>query len=102
MAMMLSWRKQINKQEAIKLIELNQKYVKILSWHGSLQKRWIMIDFDNKLNEFHRQLVCGEVYSRIQGKNEETLAMISLYHHGAPLAKLEAKRWLQKVIGGER
>ena len=59
-----------------------------------------MIDFDNKLNEFHRQLVCVEVYSHIPGKNEETLAMISLYHHGAPLAKLEAKKWLQKVMGG--
>ena len=51
-----------------------------------------MIDFDNKLNEFHRQLVCWEVYSRIPGKNEETLAMISVYHHGAPWAKLEAKQ----------
>ena len=61
-----------------------------------------MIDFDNKLNEFHRQLVRGEAYSRIPGKNEETLAMISLYHHGAPWAKLEAKKWLQKAIGGER
>ena len=59
-----------------------------------------MIDFDNKLNEFHRQLVSGEVYSRIPGKKEETLAVISLYHHGAPLAKLEAKKWLQKVMGG--
>ena len=59
-----------------------------------------MIDFDNKLNEFHRQLVCGEVYSRITGKNEETLAMISLYHHGEPWAKLEAQIWLKKVMEG--
>ena len=59
-----------------------------------------MIYFDNKLNEFHRQLVCVEVYRRIPGKNEETLAVISLYHHGAPWAKLEAKRWLQKVMVG--
>ena len=59
-----------------------------------------MIDFDNKLNEFHRQLVCGDVYSRIPGKKEETLAVISLYHHGAPWAKLEAKKWLQKVMEG--
>ena len=59
-----------------------------------------MIDFDNKLNEFHIQLVCGEVYFRIPGKNEETLAVISLYHHGAPWAKLEAKKWLQKVMEG--
>ena len=60
-----------------------------------------MIDFDNKLNEFHRRLVCGEVYSRITGKKEETLAVISLYHHGAPWAKPEAKKWLQKVMGGD-
>ena len=29
---------------------------------------------------------------------EEMLAMISLYYHGAPWAKLEAKKWLQKVV----
>ena len=55
-----------------------------------------MIDFDNKLNEFHRQLVCGEVYSRIPGKNEETLAMISVYRFGNTTAKLEAQIWLKK------
>lgn len=43
-------------------------------------------------------LISGDVYSRLPGKNEETLAMISLYRHGAPWAKLEAKRWLQKVM----
>ena len=59
-----------------------------------------MIDFDNKLNEFHRQLVCGNIYSRLPGKNEETLAMISLYRNGAPRAKLEAKKLLQKVMWG--
>ena len=59
-----------------------------------------MIDFDNKLNEFHRQLVCGEVYSRIPGKNEETLAMISVYRFGNPAAKLEAQIWLKKVMEG--
>ena len=59
-----------------------------------------MIDFDNKLNGFHRQLVCGEVYSRIPGKNEETLAMISVYMFGNPAAKLEAKIWLKKVMEG--
>ena len=59
-----------------------------------------MIDFDNKLNEFHRQLVCGEVYSRIPGKKEEILAMISVYMFGNPEAKLEAKRWLQNVMEG--
>ena len=59
-----------------------------------------MIDFDNKLNEFHRQLVCGEVYSRIPGKNEETLAMISVYRFCNPAAKLEAKIWLKKVMEG--
>ena len=42
------------------------------------------------------------IYSSLQGKNEETLAMISLYRHGASWAKLEAKIWLQKAIGGER
>ncbi len=26
------------------------------------------------------------------------MAMISLYRYGAPLAKQEAKRWLQKVM----
>ena len=67
---------------------------------GSGRKRWIMIDFDNKLNEFHRQLVCGEVYSRIPGKNEETLAMISVYRFGNPVAKLEAQIWLKKVMEG--
>ena len=59
-----------------------------------------MIDFDNKLNEFHRQLVCWEVYSRIPGKNEETLAMISVYRFGNPVAKLEAQIWLKKVMEG--
>jgi hypothetical protein len=42
----------------------------------------------------------GKRVERIPGKNEETLAMISLYRHGAPWAKLEAKRWLQKVMEG--
>ena len=42
------------------------------------------------VNEFHRQLVCGEVYSRIPGKNEETLAMISVYMFGKPATRLEA------------
>ena len=55
-----------------------------------------MIDFDNKLNEFHRQLVCGEVYSRIPGKNEEILAVISVYRFGNTVAKLEAQIWLKK------
>ena len=59
-----------------------------------------MIDFDNKLNEFHRQLVCGEVYSRIPGKNEETLAMISVYRFGNTETKLEAQIWLKKVMEG--
>ena len=59
-----------------------------------------MINFEDKLDDFHKGLVSGDIYSRIHGKNEETLAMISLYRHGAPWAKLEAKRWLQKVIEG--
>ena len=33
-------------------------------------------------------------------KNEETLAMISVYMFGNPAAKLEAKKWLQKVMEG--
>ena len=37
---------------------------------------------------------------RLVRLKEEQLAMISLYHHGAPWAKLEAKKWLQKVMEG--
>ena len=59
-----------------------------------------MISFDDRLDDFRKGLVSGDIYSRLPGKNEETLAMISLYRHGAPWAKLEAKRWLQKVIEG--
>ncbi|MGV3027891.1 hypothetical protein ACEF00_03935 [Streptococcus hyovaginalis] len=59
-----------------------------------------MISFDDRLDEFHRQLIFGTVYSRLPGKKEETLAMISVYRYGVPLAKLEAKRWLQKVMEG--
>ena len=91
----------MNKKEKLYTVEIpNPNSNRILIFCGSLRRRWIIIGFDNKLNEFHRQLVCGEVYSRIQGKNEETLAMISLYRHGAPWAKIEAKRWLQKVMEG--
>ncbi|HFI0853323.1 TPA: hypothetical protein ACGOYQ_001123 [Streptococcus suis] len=60
----------------------------------------MIISFDDGLIEFHRQLVCGEVYSRLPGKNEETLAMISVYKFGNPKAKIEAKRWLKKVMEG--
>ena len=59
-----------------------------------------MISFDDRLDDFHKWLVSGDIYSRLKEKNEEALAMISLYRHGAPWAKLEAKRWLQKVIEG--
>lgn len=59
-----------------------------------------MISFDDRLDEFRRQLISGAIYSRLPGKNEETLAMISVYRYGALLAKLEAKRWLQKVMEG--
>ena len=59
-----------------------------------------MSNFEDGLDNFHKGIVSGDIYSRLPGKNEETLAMISLYHHGAPWAKLEAKRWLQKVIEG--
>ena len=59
-----------------------------------------MISFEDRLDDFHKGLVSGDIYSRLQVKTEETLAMISLYRHGAPWAKLEAKRWLQKVMEG--
>ena len=59
-----------------------------------------MISFDDRLDDFRKGLVSGDIYSRLQGKNEETLAMISLYRHGPLWAKLEAKRWLQKVMEG--
>ena len=54
--------------------------------------------FENRLHDFHKWLISGNIYSRLPGKNEEALAMISLYRHGAPWAKLEAKKWLQKVM----
>ena len=59
-----------------------------------------MNNFEDKLDDFHEGLVSGDIYSRLPGKNEEPLAMISLYRHGAPWAKLEAKKWLQKVMEG--
>ena len=59
-----------------------------------------MSNFEDRLDNFHRGIISGNIYSRLPQKNEETLAMISLYHHGAPWAKLEAKRWLQKVMEG--
>ncbi|CYU27914.1 hypothetical protein [Streptococcus suis] len=58
------------------------------------------MSFEDRLAEFRRQLISGAIYSRLPGKNEETLAMISVYRFGAPLAKIEAKRWLQKVMEG--
>ena len=59
-----------------------------------------MSNFEDRLDNFHKGLISGDIYSRLPGKNEGTLAMISLYHHGAPWAKLEAKKWLQKVMEG--
>lgn len=59
-----------------------------------------MTNFEDKLDELRKQLIFGNIFSRLPGKNEETMAMISLYRYGAPLAKLEAKRWLQKVMEG--
>ena len=59
-----------------------------------------MNNFEDKLDVFHKGLISEDIYSRLQGKKIETLAMISLYRHGAPLAKLEAKKWLQKVMEG--
>ncbi|HEM5085767.1 TPA: hypothetical protein VB844_000513 [Streptococcus suis] len=58
------------------------------------------MNFEDRLAEFRRQLISGAIYSRLPGKNEETLAMISVYRFGAPLVKIEAKRWLQKVMEG--
>ena len=59
-----------------------------------------MISFEDKLDDFHKGLISEDIYSRLHGKKIETLAMISLYRHGAPWAKLEAKKWLQKVMEG--
>ncbi|HEM3698930.1 TPA: hypothetical protein U1C85_002016 [Streptococcus suis] len=56
--------------------------------------------FENRLHDFHKGIISGNIYSRLHGKKIEALAMISLYHHGAPWAKLEAKKWLQKVMEG--
>ena len=59
-----------------------------------------MTSFEDRLDDFHKGLIFGNIYSRLPVKIEETLAMISLYRKGAPWAKLEAKRWLQKVMEG--
>ena len=58
------------------------------------------MNFEDRLDNFHKGLIYGDIYSRLTGKNEEALAMISLYRHGAPWAKIEAKKWLQKVMEG--
>ena len=58
------------------------------------------MSFEDRLDDFHKELISGNIYSRLPGKNDETLAMISLYRHGTSWAKLEAKRWLQKVKEG--
>ena len=59
-----------------------------------------MMNFEDRLDDFHKGLISGDIYSCLPGKNEETLAMISLYRHGTPWAKPEAKKWLQKVMEG--
>ena len=59
-----------------------------------------MSNFEDRLDDFHKGLISGDIYSRLPGKKIETLAMISLYRHGASWAKLEAKKWLQKVMEG--
>lgn len=56
--------------------------------------------FEDKLNEFRQLLISGELYSTIPGKNEETLAMISVYRFGKSRMKREAKEWLEKVMEG--
>lgn len=53
------------------------------------------IDIDKDIKN-----ISGAIYSRLPGKNEEALAMISLYRFGSSNAKLEAKRWLQKLMEG--
>lgn len=59
-----------------------------------------MSNFEDRLDNFHKRIISGDVYSRLRGKKIETLAMISLYRHGAPWAKIEAKKLLQKVMEG--
>ena len=59
-----------------------------------------MSNFEDRLDDFHKGLIFWDIYSRLHGKKIEALAMISLYHHGAPWAKIEAKKWLQKVMEG--
>jgi hypothetical protein len=59
-----------------------------------------MSNFEDRLDNFHKGIIFGNIYSRLPGKNEETLATINLYRHGAPWAKLEAKKWLQKAMEG--
>ena len=56
--------------------------------------------FEDKLNKFRQLLISGELYSNISGKNEETLAMISVYRFGENKAKREAREWLKKVMEG--
>jgi hypothetical protein len=43
-----------------------------------------MGNFEDRLDNFHKGLIFGNIYSRLPRKNEETLAMINLYRHGAP------------------
>ena len=59
-----------------------------------------VMSFEDRLDDFHKGLISGDIYSRLRGKKTEALAMIGLYHHGAQWAKLEAKKWLQKVMVG--
>ncbi|WP_438477335.1 hypothetical protein [Streptococcus pluranimalium] len=57
-----------------------------------------MTNFEDRLDEFRKQLISGAIYSSLPEKNEETLAMISVYRFGESRAKHEAKKWLQKVM----
>lgn len=56
--------------------------------------------FEEKLNKFRQLLIAGKLYSNISEKNEETLAMISVYRFRESGAKREAKVWLEKVMEG--
>ena len=51
-------------------------------------------------NRLYEMAIAEKTRRLYEGNNVEALAMISLYRHGAPWAKLEAKRWLQKVMEG--
>ena len=38
-----------------------------------------MSNFEDRLDDFHKGFISGDIYSRLRGKKIEALAMISLY-----------------------